>query len=146
LTVFEKVPNAVGPPSTPRKLWIGAPHHLGGIVVNNAILLVTRPEGRSGRGWASRRSPDRSRPPRRRLRPILITTLTTILGLLPLALGIGEGSDAQAPLARAVVGGLTGSTLITLVLIPMVFASFHPDPSALQVVRLSPAASQTRGG
>jgi len=49
-------------------------------------------------------------------------------------------------LARAVVGGLTGSTLITLVLIPMVFASFHPDPSALQEVRLSPAASQTRGG
>jgi HAE1 family hydrophobic/amphiphilic exporter-1 len=75
-----------------------------------------------------------------------MATLTTILGLLPLALGIGEGSDAQAPLARAVVGGLTGSTLITLVLIPMVFASFHPDPSALQVVRLSPAASQTRGG
>ena len=57
---------------------------------------------------------------RRRLRPILMTTLTTILGLLPLALGIGEGSDAQAPLARAVIGGLTGSTLITLVLIPVV--------------------------
>lgn len=42
MTVFEKVPNAVGPPSTPRKLWIGAPHHLGGIVVNNAILLVAQ--------------------------------------------------------------------------------------------------------
>jgi hydrophobic/amphiphilic exporter-1 (mainly G- bacteria), HAE1 family len=65
---------------------------------------------------------------RRRLRPILMTTLTTILGLLPLALGIGEGSDAQAPLARAVVGGLTGSTLITLVLIPAVYSLFHPDP------------------
>ena len=64
---------------------------------------------------------------RRRLRPILMTTLTTILGLLPLALGIGEGSDAQAPLARAVVGGLTGSTLITLVLIPVVYSLFHPD-------------------
>ena len=65
---------------------------------------------------------------RRRLRPILMTTLTTILGLLPLALGIGEGADAQAPLARAVVGGLTGSTLITLVLIPAVYSLFHPDP------------------
>ena len=65
---------------------------------------------------------------RRRLRPILMTTLTTILGLLPLAFGIGEGADAQAPLARAVVGGLTGSTLITLVLIPVVYSLFHPDP------------------
>ena len=56
-----------------------------------------------------------------------MTTLTTILGLLPLALGLGEGSDAQAPLARAVVGGLAASTLITLVLIPVVYSLFHPD-------------------
>jgi len=56
-----------------------------------------------------------------------MTTLTTIIALLPLALGIGEGADAQAPLARAVVGGLTGSTLITLVLIPAVYSLFHPD-------------------
>jgi len=62
--------------------------------------------------------------------PILMTTLKTILGLLPLAMGIGEGSDAQAPLARAVVGGLTGSTLISLVLIPVVYSLFHPDPKA----------------
>ena len=51
-----------------------------------------------------------------------------LLGLLPLALGIGEGSDAQAPLARAVIGGLTASTLITLVLIPAVYSLFHSDP------------------
>ena len=57
-----------------------------------------------------------------------MTTLTTILGLLPLALGIGEGADAQAPLARAVIGGLTGSTLITLVLIPAVYSLFHAEP------------------
>jgi HAE1 family hydrophobic/amphiphilic exporter-1 len=62
---------------------------------------------------------------RRRLRPILMTTLTTILALLPLALGIGEGADAQAPLARAVIGGLTASTLVTLVLIPVVYAMFY---------------------
>jgi HAE1 family hydrophobic/amphiphilic exporter-1 len=64
---------------------------------------------------------------RRRLRPILMTTLTTILALLPLAFGVGEGADAQAPLARAVVGGLTGSTLITLALIPAVYSLFHPE-------------------
>jgi HAE1 family hydrophobic/amphiphilic exporter-1 len=56
-----------------------------------------------------------------------MTTLTTILALIPLALGIGEGADAQAPLARAVVGGLTGSTLITLVLIPVIYAWAHRD-------------------
>ena len=64
---------------------------------------------------------------RRRLRPILMTTLTTVLALLPLAFGIGEGADAQAPLARAVVGGLSVSTLITLVLIPATYSLFHPE-------------------
>ena len=99
---------------------------LGGIVVNNAILLVDQ-AGRLVRN-GMRTHDALTEAGRRRLRPILMTTLTTILGLLPLALGIGEGSDAQAPLARAVVGGLTGSTLITLVLIPVVYSLFHPDP------------------
>jgi HAE1 family hydrophobic/amphiphilic exporter-1 len=101
---------------------------LGGIVVNNAILLVDQ-AGRLLRD-GMRKDDALTEAGRRRLRPILMTTLTTILGLLPLALGIGEGSDAQAPLARAVVGGLTGSTLITLVLIPAVYSLFHPDPEA----------------
>jgi len=99
---------------------------LGGIVVNNAILLVDQ-AGRLVRDGMHVRDA-LTEAGRRRLRPILMTTLTTILGLLPLALGIGEGSDAQAPLARAVVGGLTGSTLITLVLIPVVYSLFHPEP------------------
>jgi HAE1 family hydrophobic/amphiphilic exporter-1 len=98
---------------------------LGGIVVNNAILLVDQ-TGRLVRDGMRTRDA-LTEAGRRRLRPILMTTLTTILGLLPLALGIGEGADAQAPLARAVVGGLTGSTLITLVLIPAVYSLFHPD-------------------
>jgi HAE1 family hydrophobic/amphiphilic exporter-1 len=46
---------------------------------------------------------------------------------LPLALGIGEGADAQAPMARAVIGGLAASTMITLVLIPAVYSLFHPE-------------------
>jgi HAE1 family hydrophobic/amphiphilic exporter-1 len=52
-----------------------------------------------------------------------MTTLTTILGLLPLALGIGAGAEIQAALARVVIGGLTASTLITLVLIPVAYVS-----------------------
>jgi len=67
---------------------------------------------------------------RRRLRPILMTTLTTILALFPLALGLGEGAEAQAPLARAVIGGLTGSTLITLVLIPALYSLVHPQKAS----------------
>ena len=96
---------------------------LGGIVVNNAILLVDQ-AGRLIRDGMHMEEA-LTEAGRRRLRPILMTTLTTILGLLPLALGLGEGSDAQAPLARAVVGGLTGSTLITLVLIPVVYSLVH---------------------
>ncbi len=98
---------------------------LGGIVVNNAILLVDQ-AGRLQRSGMDVRNAV-AEAGRRRLRPILMTTLTTVLALLPLALGIGEGADAQAPLARAVVGGLTGSTLITLVLIPVIYSLFHSE-------------------
>jgi len=99
---------------------------LGGIVVNNAILLVDQANQlRLHRGMTIREATAEAG--RRRLRPILMTTTTTILGLLPLALGIGEGADAQAPLARAVIGGLIASTMITLVLIPAVYSLFHPD-------------------
>ena len=61
----------------------------------------------------------------RRLRPILMTTVTTVLGLLPLSFGFGEGGEAQAPLARVVIGGLISSTLITLVLVPVVYSIFE---------------------
>jgi HAE1 family hydrophobic/amphiphilic exporter-1 len=101
---------------------------LGGIVVNNAILLVDQAGRLVDIGIGTHAALVEAG--RRRLRPILMTTLTTVLGLLPLALGIGEGADAQAPLARAVVGGLIASTLITLILIPVVYSFFHPEPQA----------------
>jgi HAE1 family hydrophobic/amphiphilic exporter-1 len=101
---------------------------LGGIVVNNAILLVDQAGQLRRSGMGLRDAVAEAG--RRRLRPILMTTMTTILALLPLAFGIGEGADAQAPLARAVVGGLAGSTLITLVLIPAVYSLFHPEAPA----------------
>jgi HAE1 family hydrophobic/amphiphilic exporter-1 len=98
---------------------------LGGIVVNNAILLVDQSSRLTREGMMVKAAVMEAG--RRRLRPILMTSLTTILGLIPLALGIGEGADAQAPLARSVVGGLTGATVITLVLIPVIYSLFHPD-------------------
>jgi HAE1 family hydrophobic/amphiphilic exporter-1 len=97
---------------------------LGGIVVNNAILLVDQ-----ARRLQDQEGLDAMRAAalagRRRLRPILMTTLTTVLALLPLGLGIGEGADAQAPMARVVLGGLAASTLLTLVLIPAVYTFVH---------------------
>ncbi|MFH2091694.1 MAG: efflux RND transporter permease subunit [Pseudomonadota bacterium] len=98
---------------------------LGGIVVNNAILLVDQASQLVKNGMPVKDAVAEAG--RRRLRPILMTTLTTILALFPLALGMGEGAEAQAPLARAVIGGLTGSTLITLVLIPAVYSLVHPQ-------------------
>jgi HAE1 family hydrophobic/amphiphilic exporter-1 len=98
---------------------------LGGIAVNNAILLVDQAaQLRVEKGLSS--SDAVAEAGRRRLRPILMTTSTTVLGLMPLALGIGEGADAQAPLARAVVGGLCASTVITLLLIPAAYSLIHP--------------------
>jgi HAE1 family hydrophobic/amphiphilic exporter-1 len=97
---------------------------LAGIVVSNAILLVDytnilrRRDGMPLRGAVEQAG-------RTRLRPILMTTLTTILGLVPMALAIGEGSELQAPLARVVIGGLAASTLITLVFVPTVYTLFE---------------------
>ena len=68
---------------------------------------------------------------RTRLRPIVMTTLTTILGLLPMAFEIGEGAELQAPLARVVIGGLLASTLITLLFVPTVYTLFEQGLGSL---------------
>jgi HAE1 family hydrophobic/amphiphilic exporter-1 len=94
---------------------------LGGIAVNNAILLVDHINLLRRRdGMPLRAAIEEAG--RRRLRPILMTATTTILAMTPLALGMGEGGDAQAPMARAIIGGLISSNLITLVVIPTVYA------------------------
>ena len=92
---------------------------LAGIVVNNAIVLVDFINQMRARGVARRQAIMESG--RSRLRPILMTTLTTVLGLIPLALGIGEGAEVRAPMAITVIGGLSMSTLLTLVVIPVVY-------------------------
>ncbi|MCB1163691.1 MAG: efflux RND transporter permease subunit [Candidatus Krumholzibacteriia bacterium] len=113
-----------------------------GIVVNNAIVLVDyinlmRREERLPVAEAVLQAA------RRRLRPILMTSSTTVLGMLPLAIGSGAGGEIQASLARAVIGGLTASSLITLVLIPTVYASVYELRERLAVAR---GAKQRAGG
>jgi len=99
---------------------------LGGIVVNNAILLVDYTNLlRREEGMDLRQAIEEAG--RRRLRPIMMTAFTTIFGLIPLALGLGEGGEAQAPMARAVVGGLVSSTLVTLVVVPVIYSYFHQN-------------------
>ncbi len=92
---------------------------LAGIVVNNAIVLIDYISLLRGRGLSIRDAIVTGGITR--LKPILMTSLTTILGLLPMATGWGVGSELRAPLGRAVVGGLTTSTLITLILVPTVY-------------------------
>jgi hydrophobic/amphiphilic exporter-1 (mainly G- bacteria), HAE1 family len=93
---------------------------LAGIVVNNAIVLVDLINQLQAEGKP--RLEAISEAGRTRLRPILMTTLTTALGLLPMALGVGEGAEIRAPMAITVIGGLLTSTLLTLVVIPVVYS------------------------
>jgi CzcA family heavy metal efflux pump len=105
-------------------VWLGL-IMLAGIVVNNAIVLVEYVELGRGKGLA--RDTAIVEAARLRLRPILMTTLTTVMGMLPLALGWGEGAEMLQPLAVAMVGGLSLSLLVTLVLVPIVYRWFHPE-------------------
>ncbi|MGH2400290.1 MAG: efflux RND transporter permease subunit, partial [bacterium] len=95
---------------------------LVGLVVGNAIVLIDfiltmrRRDGVSLHEAAVEASA-------LRLRPVLMTTITTLVGLLPVAIGFGEGAELEAPLARSVVGGLTLSTLVTLVFIPTLYVT-----------------------
>ncbi len=101
---------------------------LGGIVVNNAILLVDYTNLLRRRDGMELMEAIKEAG-RRRLRPILMTASTTIIAMIPLALGMGEGSEVRTPLARAVIGGLTSSTFITLVVIPVIYSLFEQKRS-----------------
>jgi CzcA family heavy metal efflux pump len=93
-----------------------------GIVVSNGVLLVDFANVLRSRG---RDLVDATvEAGRTRLRPILMTTIATVVGLVPMALGIGEGSETNLPLARAVIGGLMVSTLFTLFLVPSLYTAF----------------------
>jgi multidrug efflux pump subunit AcrB len=113
-----------------------------GIVVSNSILLVDFSNRMVRAGATAEQAVLEAG--RRRIRPIVMTALATILGLLPLALGFGEGNETMVPLARAVVGGLAVSTVMTLVVVPVMHAlvlsrwtplhtAVSPDASAEEI-------------
>jgi HAE1 family hydrophobic/amphiphilic exporter-1 len=89
-------------------------------VVNNAIVLVDLINQLRERGM-DRINAIRDAA-RLRLRPIMMTTLTTVLGLLPMAMGLGEGSEMRTPMAVTVIGGLLTSTVLTLVVVPVMYS------------------------
>jgi CzcA family heavy metal efflux pump len=103
-----------------------------GIVVSNGVLLVDYTNVLRRRGMALREAVVSAA--RTRLRPILMTSLATVFGLLPMAIGLGTGGETNAPLARAVIGGLSVSTMLTLFLIPALYLMLEerfprkPDP------------------
>jgi HAE1 family hydrophobic/amphiphilic exporter-1 len=92
---------------------------LVGIVVNDAIIKVDFINQRRERGMGLRAAIEAAG--RARFRPILMTTITTVLGLLPLALGLGAGAEIRAPLAIAIVGGLLSATVLTLLVVPVLY-------------------------
>jgi len=96
---------------------------LVGIVVKNGIVLIDYINLNKERGASVRRAVISGG--RSRLRPVLMTTTTTILGMIPMAIGIGEGSEIWQPMGIAIIGGLTISTILTLIVIPCIYTSFH---------------------
>ncbi len=105
---------------------------LAGIVVNNAIVLIDYINTLQDRGIERLEAIVEAG--KARLRPILMTTLTTVLGLTPMALGLGEGSEIRTPMAITVIAGLAVSMALTLIVIPTLYAQFggkrHADPLA----------------
>ncbi len=116
---------------------------LVGIVVKNGILLLDQAQKGEENGLPLQEAVVHAG--EIRLRPILMTTLTAILGLVPLALGIGAGAEMQQPLAIAVIGGLTFSTLFTLLFAPMLYVTLRRrarqaparEPAESSVARVS---------
>ena len=95
---------------------------LVGIVVKNGVVMVDFTNLLHERGFSINHAVVNAG--KSRLRPVLMTSVTTILGMMPLALGIGEGSEVWQPMGVAIIGGLTFSTLITLVIVPVVYSIF----------------------
>ena len=96
---------------------------LVGIAVNNGIVLVDYINQQREQGMELYEAVEFSC--KARMRPVLMTALTTILGMVPLAVELGSGSETWSPLARSVIGGLTATTLLTLIVIPVMYIIFE---------------------
>jgi multidrug efflux pump subunit AcrB len=105
-------------------VWLGL-IMLTGIVVNNAIVLVEQIEIEREKNALLMEAVKKAAA--LRLRPILMTTLTTVFGMMPLAIGIGEGSEMLQPLAFVIVWGLSFSLFVSLILVPSLYALFHSE-------------------
>jgi HAE1 family hydrophobic/amphiphilic exporter-1 len=117
---------------------------LVGVVVDNAIVLIDGVNQLREQGLT--RLEALREAGKKRLRPILMTSACTILGLLPMALGIGEGAELQQPLAVAVIGGMTLGTLLTLIVIPVVYSLLDRKKYAADLaVMASPAEGEESG-
>ena len=110
---------------------------LVGIAVNNGVLLVEFANRKRGEGLAPLEAVVTAA--RTRLRPILMTTLATLAGLLPMATHLHPGDEMNLPLARAVIGGLAASTLLTLFVVPVLYTLLKPrhaaEPTSLEGVQ-----------
>jgi multidrug efflux pump subunit AcrB len=91
-----------------------------GVATANSILMITF----ANEKWAEGLAPDEAalEAGKTRLRPVIMTAFAMIVGMLPMSLGLGEGGEQNAPLGRAVIGGLSFATLFTLFFVPVVFA------------------------
>ncbi|MCK5647530.1 MAG: efflux RND transporter permease subunit, partial [Gammaproteobacteria bacterium] len=105
-------------------VWLGL-IMLAGIVVNNAIVLVEQIEIERHSGQLLNKAITHAA--RLRLRPILMTTLTTVVGMLPLSIGFGDGAEMLQPLAVVIVWGLSFSMLVSLILIPVLYRLLHSE-------------------
>jgi hydrophobic/amphiphilic exporter-1 (mainly G- bacteria), HAE1 family len=104
---------------------------LMGLVTKNAILLVDYTHALRKRGLDRKNALVQAGSTR--LRPIVMTTLAMIFGMLPLALALGPGAEMRAPMARAVIGGLITSTLLTLVMVPVIYTLIEDAAEAVKV-------------
>jgi hydrophobic/amphiphilic exporter-1 (mainly G- bacteria), HAE1 family len=116
---------------------------LAGIVVNQSIVLIDAVNQARARGMTKHEAIVEAG--RLRLRPILITKLTTILGLMPMALGIGEGAEVRAPMAITVIGGVLLTTFLTLLVIPVVYSVLDRKAYAQPNAAAAPAGATAAG-